>query len=203
MNSLLKACGFCFISFFTGMFLDLLLDSTLPLAEGSRNFLRLRKNIVVDYFENCEQKIYAFSPYFKFSRNGSFTIINGEEIISKDFSINYPVSVQFVIEKCSDKSNPDTCEYYTTWKFDDFCALRLMPFFPAFLEAHSPPLTCPFKKGRYVIKDARIDPGLVAPFWGGASNQVLWKQRILLKEKNQLIGCLNLGFRIVDMRIRF
>lgn len=38
----------------------------------------------MDYFENCEQKVYPVRTNFSFARNGSLIIINGEEIIERD-----------------------------------------------------------------------------------------------------------------------
>nr|XP_018909600.1 PREDICTED: uncharacterized protein LOC109038836 [Bemisia tabaci] len=178
----------------------ILLNCNLFLAAG-RGPTQLRKALTVDYFENCEQKVYPVRTNFSFARNGSLIIINGEEIIERDSKDI--ISILFRIEKCKDKSNPDTCEYYTTWKFDNFCGLKVMPFYSLVMEAHTPPMTCPLKKGRYAVKDAKIESGLVAQFLGrGESSRVLWKYHIVMRENNQPITCINLGFRIVDVRIR-
>ena len=54
-----------------------------------------------------------------------------------------------------------------------------------------------------MVKDAKIESGLVAQFLGrGESSRVLWKYHIVMRENNQPITCINLGFRIVDVRIR-
>ncbi|XP_072152447.1 uncharacterized protein [Bemisia tabaci] len=177
--------------------------SLLHLVSSARTpKFRNRKALSVEYFENCENQVYPIMYLgWSFLRNGSTSFINGEEVVSKDTS--EPITALFRIHKCRDK-NVETCEYYNTWKWESLCTvIRLVPFLKGYLELHTPPLTCPFKKGHYYLRNARFDAfTLTELLASGSAKQLMWKFRAMIVERNQTTACVDFALRVANIRVK-
>ncbi|CAH0382295.1 unnamed protein product [Bemisia tabaci] len=166
--------------------------------------MQSRKFYVVERFDNCpnERHLIFFVRNYTYEKSGSNLIVNGYEDITKDSEQLLWMSIE--VEKCKDKSNPDTCEYFVTWKWDNACTFfAILPPFRSYIQAHSPAWKCPLKKGTYKVTNATMEGELGLQFLKGDS-RVLWKLRIIVKNPraNVVIECLDLHFRIVSVRTK-
>ncbi|CAH0762066.1 unnamed protein product [Bemisia tabaci] len=123
------------------------LNLFLPAVLTATNQARSTVVVVEDPLVNCEDRDYvlAFGP-MTITRAGKFLIINGRITVHRD--LQNPMSFQIRIEKCRDKGNLNSCEYYSTWKWDDICIpFKILPFMEGFYKAHVPYTShCPYKK---------------------------------------------------------
>ncbi|CAH0380756.1 unnamed protein product [Bemisia tabaci] len=163
-----------------------------------------RKVLSVLHFDNCVGEEYPFKfVKWSFIRNRTTIIINGEEIITRN--IDEPLTIFYRIEKCNDKANPDTCEYYNTWRWDNLCTMmKVLPFISTTRNLHTPPLSCPFRKGHYYVRNAKFDTFSLLQFLQtvGNNNRAMWKFRMEIYEKDQIVCCLDFSIQVVNFRTK-
>ncbi|CAH0385285.1 unnamed protein product [Bemisia tabaci] len=173
----------------------------LSVVSSAKNQVRTKVMVFEDEVTNCDDKDYVLSiGPFSVSRVGLYMLINGKVAARRDL-LN-PISFKFRIEKCGDKGNPNSCEYYTTWKWDDACTtLNVLPFTKSFYNSHVPKLNaCPYKKSVYEIRNYTVRSDTMLNLFPTGGNS-LWKFRVTFKDKTEeIISCVKCSFRFATIR---
>ncbi|CAH1970565.1 unnamed protein product [Acanthoscelides obtectus] len=86
-------------------------------------------------------------------------LISYTGVISRD--ITNDLEVQAVLTRCAASEALDTCERMRPFTIKNFCRFFNIDKTPwsSFLNSLKPHVTCPIKKGTYVLKDAEVSSG--------------------------------------------
>ncbi|CAH1404530.1 unnamed protein product [Nezara viridula] len=90
------------------------------------------------------------------------------------------------MSKCASKSEPDTCEYYTTIQYDSMCRLLRQKSEPwyGYFNSTTMPITCPFPKGAWEMKGIKIGLSSAFPLLNG-----FWRFKNRCYGKNKKLNC--------------
>ncbi|CAH1396035.1 unnamed protein product [Nezara viridula] len=101
------------------------------------------------------------------------------------------------LHKCRSYSATETCEYFTTCRYNNPC-----PFITArkqvwssFVDSIHPPMRCPFHQGTYTIKNASFDTSFIKSVAG--MNGMYWDIKVKMYVKKKCITCFEVG---IDFR---
>nr|XP_018898331.1 PREDICTED: uncharacterized protein LOC109031331 [Bemisia tabaci] len=179
------------------------LNLFLPAVLTATNQARSTVVVVEDSVTNCDDRDYVltYGP-MTVTRAGKFLIVNGRVTVQRD--LQNPISFQIRIEKCRDKGNLNSCEYYSTWKWDDVCIpLKILPFMEGFWKAHEPFPNCPYKKNVYELRNFRIPSDAVTAVLPNSEGHPLYTVRILSKEQKEIVSCIRTSIRFATVRKKY
>nr|XP_018895839.1 PREDICTED: uncharacterized protein LOC109029708 isoform X2 [Bemisia tabaci] len=174
----------------------------LPAADFANPVLVQRQKVLrIEYTQDCSKNLAPLSfAGMSVFRNGSTAILKGGMMCTRD--LQRLLKFHFRVEKCKDKSNPDTCEYHSTWKWDDLCAIMKMPMIKDFADYVEPPVICPLRMNQYRIKDAKFNPAVWEPLFAAETPNTLWKFHFITNDPVGLVCCLEIGIRFAHVRHR-
>nr|XP_022900808.1 uncharacterized protein LOC111413903 [Onthophagus taurus]XP_022900809.1 uncharacterized protein LOC111413904 [Onthophagus taurus] len=160
-----------------------------------------RKKVVkLDKLQNCQK--YPNAP-IKFTENHlqkqKKIYVLSTKIVVKQ-TIPADLKVDLTLTRCNTKDSPDTCENYqkiTIKKMCDLIPAKNKPWTP-FMDIMTPQMSCPIKKGIYIVKNATFDGDAFSTL---PIDGYYWKVEANVKEgvHKSTVLCLNLEGQIVPV----
>ncbi|KAF6215069.1 hypothetical protein GE061_009818 [Apolygus lucorum] len=118
-----------------------------------------------------------------------------------DETVGNLTQVSVNVEKCRSVADKSSCEFFAAASYDSPCQMvvaRGMLWTPTF-DRIQPRLTCPFKKGSYVLKESSLDASLLSKLIKPGD---FWRATLKLFVGKRLVSCFKVGVELVEIRNR-